>query len=312
MSSSDNESPYASPPASPFMDLANRALHELMDDSVEKMYADMLEAHVAESSQRTTRKRRTTLRNHEVGDARIWKDYFSPQPVYPENYFRRRFRMSKKLFNRILEGISQHSPYFTQRYDCSGRKGLSPHQKCTCSIRQLAYGTAGDLHDDYIRIGGPTAVECLQKFCRCVIEVFLVQYLRRPNSSDIERLLEAYSTKHGFPGMLGSIDCMHWAWKNCPVAWKGQYTRGDHGYTTIMLEAVASYDLWIWHAYFGVGSSNNDINVLNQSSVFNQVLQGNTLPCNFTVNGTSYTKGYYLVDDIYIQNGLHLSHPGRV
>ncbi|CAN1290215.1 hypothetical protein LINPERPRIM_LOCUS20599 [Linum perenne] len=50
--------------------------------------------------------------------------------------------------------------------------------------------------------------------------------------------------------MLGSIDCMHWPWKNCPVAWKGQFTRGDQGIPTIMLEAVASQDLWIWHAFF--------------------------------------------------------------
>lgn len=37
---------------------------------------------------------------------------------------------------------------------------------------------------------------------------------------------------------------------------------GNDGVPTIMLKAVASVDLWIWHAFFGVGS-NNDINVLN-------------------------------------------------
>lgn len=41
-----------------------------------------------------------------------------------------------------------------------------------------------------------------------------------------------------------------------------------------MLEAVVSYDLWIWHAYFGGVDSNNNINALNQSGVFNEIFQG--------------------------------------
>jgi len=63
--------------------------------------------------------------------------------------------------------------------------------------------------------------------------------------------------------MLGSTDCMHREWENCPVAWQGQYRRGDHRKPTIILEAVALQDLWIWHTFFRVASSNNDINVLN-------------------------------------------------
>ncbi|XP_071704217.1 uncharacterized protein [Rutidosis leptorrhynchoides] len=66
-----------------------------------------------------------------------------------------------------------------------------------------------------------------------------------------------------------------------------------------MLEAVASYDLWIWHAYFGPAGSNNDINVLNQSDLFKELLEDRSPPCNDTVNGLSFTRGYYLADDIY-------------
>ncbi|KAH1253336.1 hypothetical protein GmHk_04G010031 [Glycine max] len=58
-------------------------------------------------------------------------------------------------------------------------------------------------------------------------------------------------------------------------------------------------DLWIWHAYYGVAGSNNDINMLNQPSVFNYVLQDRTLPMQFTINETLYNMGYYLVDHIY-------------
>jgi hypothetical protein len=38
---------------------------------------------------------------------------------------------------------------------------------------------------------------------------------------------------------------MHWEWKKCYFACQGQYNGHVKGYT-IVLEAVASHDLWIW------------------------------------------------------------------
>jgi hypothetical protein len=58
-----------------------------------------------------------------------------------------------------------------------------------------------------------------------------------------------------------------------------------------MLEVVASHDLWIWHAFFGVAGSNNDINVLNQSPLFTEVLQGRAPEVHFTVKELSTTWG---------------------
>uniref|UniRef100_A0A0D3B8A5 DDE Tnp4 domain-containing protein n=1 Tax=Brassica oleracea var. oleracea TaxID=109376 RepID=A0A0D3B8A5_BRAOL len=98
--------------------------------------------------------------------------------------------------------------------------------------------------------------------------------------------------------MIGSIDCMHWEWKNCPTAWKGQYTRGS-GKPTIVLEAVASQDLWIWHAFFGPPGTLNDINVLDRSLVFDDILQGRAPKVNYSVNGHEYHLAYYRADDIY-------------
>ncbi|GKB34210.1 transcription elongation factor SPT6 [Tanacetum coccineum] len=83
----------------------------------------------------------------------------------------------------------------------------------------------------------------LDFFTMCVIELFMPEYLRKPDFNDIQNLYTAHNNIHGFPGMLGSIDCMHWEWRNCPKAWHGQFARGDKKYPTILLEAVASYDL---------------------------------------------------------------------
>jgi hypothetical protein len=82
------------------------------------------------------------------------------------------------------------------------------------------------------------------------------------------------------------------------MEWRGQFT-GHHGVPTMILEAVASYDLRIWHAYFGVAGSNNDINVLNRSPLFISTLKGEAPRVQYTVNGRQYDTGYYLADGIY-------------
>ncbi|XP_021771793.1 uncharacterized protein LOC110735927 [Chenopodium quinoa] len=149
------------------------------------------------------------------------------------------------------------------------RLGASPLQKCTAAIRMLAYGCSAD-QVEYLKLGASTTKECLGQFFDGVIAQFAIEYLRNPTSEDIQRLLREGEDR-GFPGMLGSIDCMHWVWKNCPGGWKGMY-QGRSEATTVILEAVASRDLWIWHAFFGTPGSCNDINVLQRSLVFNDII----------------------------------------
>jgi hypothetical protein len=278
-----------------FMDFMNDG----MDEELVRLYFE--EVHAQEefgSSSRPRRQRRNIERQREEGHERLFNDYFSETPVYTDEQFRRRYRMHKHVFLRIVEALGQHDEYFQLRIDATGRSGLSPLQKCTAVIRMLAYGTSADSVDDYLRIGETTTLKCVDKFTRGVINLFGPQYLRKPTTEDIERFLRMGEAR-GFPGMLGSIDCMHWERKNCPVSFKGQYIRGDHGKPTVMLEAVASQDLWIWHAFFGVAGSNNDINVLNQSDVFNDVMQGRAPEVHYSVNGHEYNMGYYLSDGIY-------------
>ncbi|XP_039684958.1 uncharacterized protein [Medicago truncatula] len=75
--------------------------------------------------------------------------------------------------------------------------------------------------------------------------------------------------------------------------------QGDKGTTTIILEAVASHDLWIWHAFFGCPGMLNDINVLDRSPVFDDVEQGKAPKVNYFVNQRPYNMTYYLFDGIY-------------
>jgi hypothetical protein len=205
--------------------------------------------------------------------------------------------MPKPLFQRIHDALVNRYRYFQHRPDATGKYGLTGLQKMVASIRILAYGHPADAVDEYIRIAESTAREALHKFCSGIIEVFGTQYLRAPNAHDVNQIL-AFNEARGFPGMLGSIDCMHWRWKNCPAAYKGLYT-GRNKSPTMILEAVATHDLWIWHAYFGLPGSLNDINVLHRSTVFHNYLTGRAPRVQFTVNGNTYNMGYFLADGIY-------------
>ena len=150
--------------------------------------------------------------------------------------------MSRPLFLRIVDELGKWSDYFITKLDALNRQGLTPLQKCTAAIRQLANGSAADHLDEYLKIGDSTGLEAMKMFAEGVIAVFGGHYLRRPTVEDAERLLKIGESQ-GFPGMFGSIDCMHWQWERCPNAWKGQFTRGDQKVPTIILEAVASHDL---------------------------------------------------------------------
>ncbi|KAI3683838.1 hypothetical protein L1987_84353 [Smallanthus sonchifolius] len=250
----------------------------------------------AESSQRVTR-RVQVMRDRKEANERIIRDYFSDTPMYNEKKFRIRFRMSRELFMRICGDLEREYQYFQQREDARRKLGFTSLQKCTCAVRQLAYGTASDSWDEYLKMYEKTARDTLHMFC--VINLYDKRYLRRPTFSDIQQIYEVREAVHGFPGMLGSIDCTHWEWKNCPTAWRGQHQRGDHPHPTLMLKAVASYDLWIWHAFFSVAGANNDIKVLDQSPIFDDIIDGVAPGSSFIVNDVEYEHGYYLADGIY-------------
>ncbi|GJW50282.1 ALP1-like protein [Tanacetum coccineum] len=207
--------------------------------------------------------------------------------------------------------------YFSEhpRDDCTRQLGISSLMKCTSAYRQLAYGSVLDSLDEYMQMGATTARKSLQIFCKVIMNLYGEEFLRKPTYTDMEKLYARHDEKHGFPGMLESIDCAHWPWANCPVAYRAQLSRGDHGPDPfILLEEIATNDLWIWHAFFGVSGMNNDVNILRQSPIFNDLKSGRAPDVPFVANNVPYRRGYYLTDGIYPQWSVlikSIKNPGR-
>ena len=190
---------------------SDEVFEERFDEVFEEIFEDTF-TNIVEAQTSNQRSRAYIERNREGGQDRLWNDYFSEDATFSSQIFRRRFRMNKDLFLRIVYGLSENFPFFQQRRDATGRLGLSALQKCTAAIRMLVYGSAADTVDEYLRLGETTAHSCLHNFTDGIIHLFGGDYLRRPTPEDLQRLLDIGENR-GFPGMVGSIDCMHWEWK---------------------------------------------------------------------------------------------------
>lgn len=66
---------------------------------------------------------------------------------------KRRFRLTRGVFLRIMKSLEEKDQYFTQRKDCPGREGLSMLQKSKAAIHMLSYVSSADYIDEYVRIG---------------------------------------------------------------------------------------------------------------------------------------------------------------
>uniref|UniRef100_A0A0D3DE24 Uncharacterized protein n=1 Tax=Brassica oleracea var. oleracea TaxID=109376 RepID=A0A0D3DE24_BRAOL len=116
--------------------------------------------------------------------------------------------MNKPLFMHFVDRLSNEVEFFRPKVDALGRPSLSPLQKCTAVIRGLAYGTAADAVDEYLRLGETTTLSCVEHFVEGIIYLFGEEYIRRSTPADLQRLLNVDEFRR-FLGMIGSIDYMH-------------------------------------------------------------------------------------------------------
>jgi len=98
-------------------------------------------------------------------------------------------------------------------------------------------------------------------------------YLCKMTKVDAQRVVQLHFVKHGVHGMLGCLDCMHVVWKNCLVALQGMFTRKE-GMLTLVLEAMSDFNLWIWHASFEFAGVLYDLNIWENSSLLQDMVNG--------------------------------------
>ena len=254
-------------------------------------------------------RRANRARDFEGGMRRIMADYFGldgDEPVYDEATFERRFRVPRVVFLRIFDDIKER-PFWRQAVNATGRLQAYALQKLVAAFRVLAFGESYDRADEYVRLSKATIEVCVKKLLDVLITEYEGQYLRQPTTTELKTIMER-SAARGMPGCIGSLDCSHWEWRGCPKALAGQYISRKKR-RAIVLETICDHDLYINHIFAGAPGSHNDLNVLGQSPLFMDMMDGTWPPKDlpYNVNGRTRTMPYYLTDKAYHKYPVFLS-----
>ncbi|CAL2231164.1 unnamed protein product [Prunus armeniaca] len=116
-----------------------------------------------------------------------------------------------------MHDVCNYDTYFIQKCDAACVLGLLLEQKLTASLQILAYGVVVRRVDEIARMGKSIILKSLVRFYEAIKTLYMRDYLSKPTTRDLQRLLQKVEAR-GFPGMIVSIDCMHWQWKNCLTA----------------------------------------------------------------------------------------------
>jgi hypothetical protein len=244
---------------------------------------------------------------HDRALAAIYTNFLDQAALYGPT-FKSYFRLSRPRVQLLMEVLAgSGDPYYvtTVRF---GVTGPSLEARILLPLRTLAYGVADHTFCPCFSMAITTAKTCCREFNRAITKYFAHEFLRLPSPADLKSISDLHLRVHGVPGMLGSLDCMHTYWKNCPVAWQGSFQGRDKGKSTIILEAVADHCLWFWHASYGYSGALNDLNVLTLSPLMRRITDGSftvteshsgVVPFFIGDTTPAFDKMFMLVDGIY-------------
>ena len=91
--------------------------------------------------------------------------------------------------------MEANEPFFQQRKNDTSYLGFIPFLMVTATLQMISYSIPADELDGNLRMAKVITIKCMKVFIKTVVGC-------------MERLLAIPEVK-AWPGMLGSVDCMH-------------------------------------------------------------------------------------------------------
>ena len=214
--------------------------------------------------------------------------------------FRTRFRVPFPLFERLVQ-LTRENRWFSENPDASGRKGAPLELKILGVLRVLGRGYCFDGIEELSFISAECNRMFFHTFCDLFSKKYFDVYCNAPMSdAEIKKTLSVYD-RLGFPGCIGSTDCVHLRWERCPVGDRSLH-KGKEGYPSISYEVTVDHTSKIIAATKGFPGAKNDKTIVRFDGFVSAIHDGDLYSnvsykmCEDT--GEEYIeKGCYLLVD---------------
>jgi hypothetical protein len=150
--------------------------------------------------------------------------------------FRLRFTVPFQLYQQLL-GFAEN--WFPQKkVDACGREVTPIFLKLLGTLRILGKGCSWDLLYELSGVSAEVHRNWTLKFLEKFSTEMYSVYPR--NSEELDAVTSLYAAC-GFPGCVGSTDCVHIRWECCPSMWSSVFKNGKHTYASIAYEMTVDH-----------------------------------------------------------------------
>ena len=215
---------------------------------------------------------RTQYERKDPKDSPFWK-YMTKEtyrdPTHRDGkLFRRRFRMPFDMFLKIVN-LVREKQWFPEkqslRMQLERQEAIPLEIKLLGVFRVLGRGVCFDDIEELTHVSAETH----RKFFRDFVTIFSLElydiWIHGPRSDDEVFSFMAENIAAGYPGLLGSTDCVHIAWDKAPAFLRNIH-KGKEGYPTRSFEVTVNHRRWIMAATKGFYGSYNDKTIVRYDS----------------------------------------------
>ncbi|KAK1550717.1 hypothetical protein Q3G72_023599 [Acer saccharum] len=136
--------------------------------------------------------------------SKAWWDECN-RPDYPEEEFKKWFRMSRQTFDTICEELNS----VIAKEDTTLRTAIPVRQRVAVCIWRLATGEPLRLVSKRFGLGISTCHKLVLEVCTAIRSVLMPKYLQWPDGDSLRKVKEDFESSSGIPNVVGSMYTTH-------------------------------------------------------------------------------------------------------